>query len=86
MTDSFCSYRPKIHIQEDLLLSDSVHTWLPDSGVSRSAAVGLGPVMGRFHFLISRQICGLTLHDVQHNTLAICHSPGSRQLQQLAEK
>lgn len=84
MTGSFRSCRSKIQIQMDLLLFASAHTWLPDLGVSHAAEVGFWPSDG-FHF-ISQQICGLTLQDVQHNTVAICHSPGSCQLRQLAEK
>lgn len=79
---SFCSSRSKIQILMDLLLFTSAHTQL--LGSFTPCRAGIWP-SDRFHF-ISQQICGLTLQDVQHNTVAICHSPGSCQLQQLAEK
>ena len=46
MAGSFCSYRSKIQIQMDLLLSASAHTWLPDLGVSHTAEAGFGPTIG----------------------------------------
>lgn len=46
MTGSFCSYRTKIQIQMDLFLSASAHTWLPDLGLSHTAEVGFGPMIG----------------------------------------
>lgn len=46
MNGSFCSYRSKLQIQMDLLLSALAHTWLPDLGVSYTAEVGFGPAIG----------------------------------------